>query len=69
MDLSYIPIKQKMRIILPKMSRIISEEVSRLLDAIYIIEVLYPSWIANTVVPKKGGKLRVCIDYTYLNKA
>ena len=36
----------------------------------HIIEVLYPNWIANTiVVPKKGGKWRVCIDYTDLNKS
>ena len=28
----------------------------------------YPEWLANVVVvPKKGGKLRVCINYTDLN--
>ena len=30
----------------------------------------YPKWLANVVVvPKKGGKWRVCVDCTYLNEA
>ena len=35
-----------------------------------IKEVKFPRWIANVVmVLKKNCKLRVCVDYTDLNKA
>ena len=45
-------------------------EVQRLLDANIIREVKYSEWLANVVlVPKKNGKMRICIDFTHLNKA
>jgi hypothetical protein len=35
-----------------------------------IREVIYPKWLANTVMVKKAnGKWRICIDFTDLNKA
>ena len=50
--------------------QIIQDEVDNLLDAGFIKEVKYPEWLANVVVvPTKGGKLRVCVDYTDLNDA
>ena len=36
----------------------------------FIREVKYPEWLANVmVISKKGGKWRVCVDYTDLNEA
>ena len=41
-----------------------------MLRAAFIREVKYSEWLANVVVvQKKGGKWRVCVDYTYLNEA
>jgi hypothetical protein len=45
-------------------------KVQRLLDTNVIREVKYSEWLANIViVPKKNGKMRMCIDFTDLNKA
>jgi hypothetical protein len=44
-------------------------EVQRLLDANVTREVKYSDWLANVVlVPKKNDKMRMCIDFTDLNK-
>ena len=45
-------------------------EVNKLLAANFIGEVYYPDWLANIVLVKKAnGKLRMCVDFTDLNKA
>ena len=45
-------------------------KVQRLLDAKVIREIKYSDGIANVVmVPKKNEKMRMCIDFIYLNRA
>jgi len=42
--------------------------VSKLIDAGFISEVKYPTWIANIIlVRKKKGQLRICVDFRDLN--
>ena len=62
------PVWQKVRRFHPDRHQIIQAKVDNLLKAGFIKEVKYPKWLANVVVvPKKGGKWRVCVDYTDLN--
>jgi hypothetical protein len=62
--------KQKLRKMSEEKVKAVEAEVQRLQDAKVIEEVLYPVWLANTVpVKKKNGKWRMCVDFTYLNKA
>ena len=63
-------IRQKVRRFHPDRHQIIQAEVDNLLKAGFIREVKYPELLANVVVvPKNGGKWRVCVDYTDLNDA
>ena len=65
---SAIPVRQRVRRFHPDRHQIIQAEVDNLLKDGFIREVKYPEWLANVVaVPKKGGKWRVCVDYTDLN--
>src|SRR3954466_14411300 len=65
------PVKQPLRRFRDEKIRTIGKEIARLLKASFIREVLPTRWVANPVlVPKKGTKeLRMCVDYTGLNKA
>ena len=52
----------------PDRHLVIQTEVDNLLQNGFIRAVKYPEWLANVVVvPKKGNKWRVCVDYTVLN--
>ena len=48
----------------------IGSELAKLLEANFVKKVIHTQWVANPVlVPKKNTtKLRMCIDYTGLNK-
>jgi hypothetical protein len=48
----------------------IREEIKKLLAVGFIREVYHPKWLANPMlVKKKSSKLRMCINYTGVNKA
>ncbi|XP_028065914.1 uncharacterized protein LOC114268880 [Camellia sinensis] len=64
------PIVQKIRRSSVEHTEAVIVEVEKLLASGAIRKVQYPQWLSNTVVvKKKNGKLRVCIDFTCLNKA
>ena len=65
-----MPVKQKLRRVKPEMLLKIKEEVKKQLDAEFLEVAKYPQWVANIVpVPKKDGKVRMCVDYRDLNRA
>ena len=65
------PVKQGLRRFDGRRKKAIGKEIIRLLAANFIREVIWTDWVANPVlVPKKNTEeLRMCIDYTGLNKA
>nr|KYP58439.1 Transposon Ty3-I Gag-Pol polyprotein [Cajanus cajan] len=64
------PVAQKKRKMGGERAQAIKEETAKLLQARFIREVKYSTWLANVVMVKKAnGKWRMCTGYTDLNKA
>ncbi|KAK1610938.1 hypothetical protein QYE76_034611 [Lolium multiflorum] len=71
------PVRQPLRWFAEDRRKIIGEEVTKLLVAGFIVEVLHTEWLGNPVLvekkkeedPKAPKVWRLCIDYTNLNKA
>ena len=63
------PVKQKLRRMKPEWTLRIKEEVEKQYNTGFLREVNYPEWLANVVsVPKKDGKVSMCVDFRDLNK-
>ena len=64
------PVMQRVRRFHLDRHQNIQAEVDNLLATGFITEVNYPEWLVNVVViPKKGSKWHVCVDYMDLNEA
>ena len=64
------PVKQKLQKWRPQWLLKIKEEIMKQHSVGFLKVVLYPEWLANIVpVPKKDGRVQICIDYRDLNKA
>jgi len=64
------PVKRKFRRMKLELTLKIKEEVEKQYNAGFLRVVNYPEWLANMVpVPKKDGKVRICVDFRDMNKA
>ncbi|GKC40395.1 reverse transcriptase domain-containing protein, partial [Tanacetum coccineum] len=63
-----LPIRQKKWVLAKERDKAITQEVTKLVEALK--DVHFPGWVANPVmVWKSDGTWRMCIDFTSLNKA
>ena len=64
------PVKQRLRRFSPDKKAAIKKEITKLMVARFIREILHPDWLANPVLVQKKNtdEWRMCVDYTNLNK-
>ena len=64
------PIKQAQRCFRPELVPVIENEVNKLIEAGFIREVKYPTWVSSIArVRKKNWQIQVCIYFSDLNNA
>ena len=64
------PVRKPQRRMNPALKDIVKDELQKLLDADFIYPISDSKWVSPLViVPKKGGKWRICVDFWELNKA
>lgn len=63
------PLKERPYRMNPYYKEKVKAELDKMLEVGYIYEIEYSDWVSLIVlVPKKNGKIHVCIDYQQLNK-
>jgi hypothetical protein len=64
------PIKQRLRRFSLDKKEAIKNEITKLMTAGFIREILHPDWLANHVLiqKKNTAECHMCVDYTELNK-
>ncbi|XP_016172562.1 uncharacterized protein LOC107614952 [Arachis ipaensis] len=64
------PIAQRRRKMLQERVEEVAKQIAGLLEAGFIKELEYSTWLSNVVLVKKASrKWRMCVDYSDLNKA
>ncbi|XP_057746519.1 uncharacterized protein LOC130965775 [Arachis stenosperma] len=64
------PVAQRRRKMSPDRAAEVQKQVKALLEANFIRELPYTTWLSNVVLVRKSNrKWRMCVDYTDLNKA
>ena len=58
------PVQQHLHPVHPRKAAAIKLEVEKLLKASFIYPVALTEWVSNPIpINKKGGSIRVCVDY------
>jgi hypothetical protein len=64
------PVRQCLRLVHPRKAAAIKLKVEKLLKADFIYPMALTEWVSNPdPIDKKGGSIRVCVDYRDINKA